>query len=192
MRSLPILEFGLKFVLAALAAGLLAGCLVSETPVLDASNGRAAPLAEGKYRACENDDEAGDCNVFNITRSDDGAYTLASENEEPSTLRFRRIARGAYAVQTSENDGYGYYYGAGDAKAFSLTLMLCPDLPEQLRAKLIAKGDLSTDSTDFETCTVNTVKGLVAAAKAYHRGQTTGEEDAKIVLKPIAAEQTGD
>ena len=63
--------------------------------------------------------------------------------------------------------------------------MLCQDLPEGLRARLIDKGDLSTEDEDFETCTVNTVKGLVEAARAYRRGDTTGDKNAKIVLKPV-------
>ena len=181
MRSLPIM----KAAFAALAASLLAGCLVSDEPVLDASNGSASPLAEGAYRACEDNDEAGDCTNFAVTRRADGAYALkAQDEEEPAVLRFRRIAAKAYAVQSAEDDGYAYYYGAGDSGAFALTMMSCKDLPEKLRARLLEKGDLATDDSDFEVCTVNTLKGLVEAAKAYHRGKTTGDDDALIALKP--------
>ncbi|PQA87927.1 hypothetical protein [Hyphococcus luteus] len=190
MRSLPIL----KAAIAGLAASFLAGCLVSEEPVLDAGNGRAAPLDEGVYAACENaEDEnaedAQDCTVFTVTLSDDGAYALAAEDEdEPAQLRFRRVARKAYAVQSAEDDGYAYYYGAGDSDRFELTLMMCDALPEKLRARLVQKGDLSSDDEDFEVCTVKTLSGLVAAAQAYRRGKTTGDDDAKLVLTPVTNE----
>ncbi len=183
MRSLQILKIGL----AALAAGLLSGCLVSEEPVLDAATGKGRPFAQGQYTACDSE-TAEDCTLFAITRLDDGSYSLTAEDEDPAIFRFRRIARDAYAVQSAEDDGYAYYYGAGDSSGFSLTMMLCQDLPETLRAKLIAKNDLSTQDQDFEVCTVETMKGLVAAAKAYHRGQTTGEENATIFLTPVAGE----
>lgn len=190
MRSLST-KSAPKFTLAAFAACLFGGCLVSEEPVLDAKSGAASPLPDGVYAACNTEDDAGDCTVFAVSRGEDGAYTLKAEDEEPATLRFRRIARKAYAVQSAEDDGYAYYYGAGDGNEFSLLLMECPDLPEKFRARLIAKGDLSTGDEDFETCRVNTLKGLVEAAKAYRRGKTTGDETAKIVLKPVT-EQAGD
>lgn len=191
MRSLSILNSSPKVALAAFAASLLAGCLVSEDPVLDAKSGAASPLPDGDYAACNETNGDEDCTVFAVSRGQDDAYTLQAGDEEPATLRFRRIARKAYAVQSAEDDGFAYYYGAGDSEEFSLILMECPDLPEKLRARLIAKGDLSTGDEDFETCRVNTVKGLVEAAKAYRRGDATGDETARIVLKPVP-QQAGD
>jgi hypothetical protein len=187
MRSLSILKTGL----AAMAAGLLAGCLVSEEPVLDARSGGAKPLADGPYAVCETGDSENGCTVFEVSRRDDGTYAFKAEGEDPAVFRFRRIARKAYAAQSAEEGGYAYYYGAGDSEEFSLTMMLCDELPDDLRAHLIDKGDLSTDDEDFESCTVNTVKGLVEAAKAYRSGATTGDKEAKIVLRP-APDETGD
>lgn len=187
MRSLSVFKTGP----AAIAAGLLAGCLVSEEPVLDARSGDAKPLADGRYAVCEAGDSENGCTLFEVSRGGDGTYAFTAEGEDPAILRFRRIALKAYAAQSAEEGGYAYYYGAGDSKEFSLTMMLCDELPETLRARLIGKGDLSTDDEDFESCTVNTVKGLVEAAKAYRSGKTTGDKEAKIVLRP-AAEPTGD
>lgn len=191
MRSLFILKSGLKFTLAAFAASLLSGCLISEEPVLDAKSGAASPFPDGAYAACNEANGEEDCTVFAVTRGGDGAYTLKAEGEDPATLRFRRIASKSYAVQSAEDDGYAYYYGAGDANAFSLILMECPDLPAKLRARLIANGDLSTGDENFETCRVMTLEGLVEAAKAYRRGDTTGDKTARIVLKPVT-EQAGE
>ena len=48
MRSL---RYNIKFVILT-GALALAGCLVSEEPVLDAANGRARPLGQGAYVMC--------------------------------------------------------------------------------------------------------------------------------------------
>ncbi len=181
MRSLPTL----KAAIAGAAASLLAGCLVSDEPVLDGRTGKAAPLKDGIYAACEDDERGDECDVFQATRREDGAYLFDLEDEPTAVLRFRRIARKAYAVQSAEGDGYAYYYGQGDSDSFALTLMLCDALPEKLRTRLIDKGDLSSEEENFEVCTVETLKGLAAAAKAYHRGQTTGDKDVTLVFHQL-------
>jgi hypothetical protein len=187
MRSLTFL----KYVLGGAAMLSLAGCLVSETPVLDAKSGKAKPLKDGDYRVCQLKDDTGEseCSVFAISRGPDGVYTLAMEGEEPALMRFRRVAAKAFAVQSKEgDDSYAYYFGAGDSKRFLLTMMNCQDIPPALRAKLIDDGDLSTEDEDFEVCAVNTIKGLAEAAKAYHRGETTGDDPGVVTLTPVATE----
>ncbi len=184
MRSLKHTCLALLFV----SAAALSGCLVSDQPILDALNGKASPLNEGLYQVCtgSREDDSSECNVFSVTRDTSGSYTLAMENEAPAMMRFRRVARKAYAVQSAEDDSYTYYFGAGDSQRFLMTLMNCPDLPSALRARLIAKGDLSTEHDDFESCTVNTLKGLTASAKAYARGETIGDDPAVMVMTPAA------
>ncbi len=185
MRSLKFTGYaGLLFC----ALGL-SGCLVSDDPILDAKNGKAAPLIDGRYDVCTGGEDSGseDCNVFTVSRDSNGAYSFIMEGEDPAVMRFRRIARKSYAVQSKEDDSYAYYFGAGDSRRFLLTMMNCADLPPVLRARLIEQNDLSTEHDDFEICTVNTLKGLVDAARAYHRGEVTGDDPAVMVMKPAAA-----
>lgn len=170
MRS--VVRLRLLFVCAGAAA--LGGCLVSEEPMLDASNGNATPIAPGDYVMCplgEEADEA-DCNIFAVAYDDTGLYSFTDPEGEEDTgvMRFRQVGRGGYAVQSDEDDSYMYYYGSGDSERFLLTLMMCDQLPEDLRSRLIEDGDLSADDDEFVTCTVNTLKGLTDPAKAYHRG----------------------
>ena len=181
MRSLPLLK-----PLAFIGAAALSGCLVSETPLLDASNGKAQPLKPGFYTMCPVSDEEDDCTAFEIQRDDTGLYQFVAEDEEPTLMRFRRVGFRGYAVQALEEPDaiYQYYYGKGTSKRFTLTMMLCEQLPTDLRAKLLEDGDLQSDSVEFETCTVNTVDGLVAAARAYHRGKVDSDDG-------IAFELTG-
>ena len=182
MRSRKIL----KTCLAAIAAGLLVGCLVSEQQLLDAKSGKAKPLADGSYTSCNlNEDGAKvDCSNFMLTRRSDGAYNFDLEDEERSILRFRRVARGAYVAQSEDDGVYMYFYGFGDGKELSLVLMNCPDLPNNLRSNLIDGGDMTAEDDEFSVCKVNTMKGLVGAAKAYHRGDVDYENESVIVLSP--------
>jgi hypothetical protein len=174
---------------AVFASLLLTGCLVSETPILDANNGKAKPLADGTYQICDGteDAESAECNTFNVARDDTGAYAFIMEGEDPAAMRFRRVARNAYAVQSAEGDSFAYYFGSGDSQRFQLTQMNCQHLPDGLRARLIARKDLATEHEDFEVCTVNTLRGLTEAAKAYHRGVSESEDDVFMVMTPANA-----
>jgi len=184
MRSL----LAVKIITVVVGGLALSGCLVSEDPVLDASNGNATPVKPGAYVMCsvgEGDDGA-DCDQFSITHDDTGLYRFDKEGEEPTDMRLRRIGRRGFAVQLLEDsdDAYLYYYGAGNSRRFRLTMMLCADLPEEMRAQLIEDGDLESDDEDFETCTVNTLKGVTASAKAYHRGEVQSDEEIALEFTP--------
>ncbi|MEM9619832.1 MAG: hypothetical protein AAF936_17905 [Pseudomonadota bacterium] len=179
MRSLQIRAF-----LIFAGCVLLTGCLVSEEPVLDASNGRARPLGEGLHLMCPVNDEADECQSMTVERDATGLYSFVSESEAPTSMRFRRIGRHGYAAQSQEDDGYAYYYGAGDARRFRLIMMMCSDLQAALRMRLIERGDLETQDDNFETCIVKSRNGLTAAAKAYHRGEVENEEEIAFVLTP--------
>lgn len=170
------------------AALALGGCLVSNEPLLDASNGRATPLDVGDYIMCplgEDADEA-DCERMTVSVNDAGLYLISeADGDEPAHMRFRRVARKGYAIQSKEGEeSYQYYYGRGDSKEFRMTMMLCQALHEDLRNSLIRNGDLASDDSDFETCAVNTVRGLDAAAKAYHRGHVDDEEEIALLFTP--------
>ena len=187
MRAL----FAIHKTTAIAGALALTGCLVSEEPLLDADNGNATPIKSGAYVMCPIDDEDSDneCEQFVISHDATGLYQFDKEDEDPVEMRFRRVARKAYAVQSLEDndDAYLYYYGAGDKNRFRLTMMLCADLPSAKRAQLIENGDLESDDDEFETCVVKTVKGLTAAAKAYHRGDVQSDEEIALEFTPAPA-----
>jgi len=178
MRSLQII----RTLLVSAAMVALSGCLVSENPVLDARTGRATPIAAGAYEMCPVGEKAkaGDCERFFITIDKTKLYRLENEgDEEPAEMRLRRVGRNGYAVQLigENDDGYSYYYGRKDDDSFFMTLMMCSDLPEALREKLIANGGFTLDGESRDICGVKTIAALAAAAKAYHNGDA--EEDEK-------------
>ncbi len=185
MRSLTLA----KTTLAGAGAILLSGCLVSEEPILDEASGAATPIKPGAYIMCPLDEtpDDDDCENFVVSHDASGLYRFEKEDEKPSLFRFRKIARRGFAVQSAEDDddGYMYYYGRRVGKNFRLTMMMCQQLPTGLRDSLIAGGDLSSDDDDFEVCAVNTLNGLTAAAKAYHRGDIVSSEagDKTMVLE---------
>ena len=171
------------------AAFALAGCLVSEEPILTAKNGKATPLAAGDYNMCPLSDEADadDCENFAVTVDDTGLYRFqhSDDADDAATMRFRRVARGSYAVQADEDDGYMYYFGRGDSDRFMLTMMMCSSLAEKTRDRLIARGDLSTEDDGFQICSVDTPKALKAAALDYHHGRAlNGDEDIVLAFTP--------
>lgn len=162
----------LRILGAGFVALALGGCLVSETPVLSSKNGKARPLQSGAHLVCGLTDEGAheECEPFALIRTDDGAYVFVKEDEDPARMRFRRIGRNAYAAQSAEDDAYMYYFASGDDERLALTMMNCPDLPAKLRDRLIDRDHLEAEEDDYSVCTVNTLAGLMAAAKAYHRG----------------------
>lgn len=171
------------------AAALLSSCLVSEEPVLEKRTGRARPFDDGAYRMCPIEDEAGaeDCDRLTAQfNRDTGEMMLLNEDEpdDPAILRFRHIGRRAYAVQSYEGDGYSYFYGKGGSSSFTLTMMLCDQLPKGLLERLIERGDLEGDLDDPESCTVKTVRGLTDAARAYHKGNVLGDEKMSTLITP--------
>lgn len=186
MRSLINLAFKASVALLLASAG---GCLVSDEPILDQKSGSAAPLAEGEYIACPVK-EPDDCARFSVVRGADGvtAFTEIGEDADsdaPAQFRFRRVARKAYAAQSDEGDGYAYYFGKGDSSTFTLVMMNCKSLPAALRASLIRRGDLETESDAFEVCTVKTRAGLVAAAKAYASRAVDLADEPTIVMSRV-------
>lgn len=177
--------------LFAIAAGLaLGGCLISEAPLLDAKNGRARPLDPGLYEACEHDGEGGEpeCKEIDISRDGAALYALSAEDEDETTLaRFRRIARGAFLAQLNEaedDDEYFYFIGETAGEDFVMAMIVCEDIPEAVRAKYSARGEMEVDE-DASTCVVNTLGAATAAAKAY-RAATTPESRSRIVYRKLS------
>ena len=156
--------------------------------MLDETSGRETPLAAGDYIMCpqEGDEEnSEDCERFSVTIDETGLYFFLKEDEEPANLRFRRVGRKGYAIQSYEGeDSFQYYYGRGDSNSFRMTMMQCASLPERLRDRLISDGGLETDDSDFETCTVTSLKALDAAARAYHRRNAVDDEEIATEITP--------
>ncbi len=160
----------------------LAGCLVSEEPILDERTGAATPLAAGAYEMCPLGDGAdgSDCEQFAVTVDETGLYRFQNgdDADDFAYMRFRRIARRGFAVQAEEDDGYMYYYGRAEKERFILEMMLCPALSSRTRDRLIERGDLVAAEGEYETCEVKSLAGLKAAALDYHKGRASaGEED---------------
>ncbi|MEO1136449.1 MAG: hypothetical protein AAFW68_07550 [Pseudomonadota bacterium] len=174
----------LKFLGAGFVSLALAGCLVSEAPVLDSKNGKARPLQSGAHLVCGLTDDGAldECEPFVLIREENGAYVFVKEDEDPVRMRFRRIGRKAYAAQSAEDDAYLYYFASGDGERLALTMMNCPDLPAKLRDRLIDRDHLEVEEEDFTVCTVKTLAGLTAAAKAYHRGDAVAGDTVRFVI----------
>ncbi len=170
-----------KTIIASGAALALAGCLVSEEPVLDARTGKATPFDAGAYVMCPLSDEAddSDCERFSVTVDDSGLYRFQNGDdvEDAAHMRFRRIARRGYAVQSEEDDGYMYYYGRDEKDRFTLAMMMCPSLSQRTRDRLMARGDLVAAEDDYQTCEVKTLAGLKGAARDYHHGRAPGDDE---------------
>lgn len=167
----------------------LGGCLVSEEPLLDAKNGRAAPLVPGAYDACQYEADGGepDCRVMEVKRAKDARYEFYDEEDEELTfIRFRRIGRGIWLAQLIGEDDEDYFYFVGERRNgdFVLTMIMCEDIPESVRAKYSARGEMEVDD-DASVCEVKTLRAATASAKAY-RTATTPESRSHIVYRKRA------
>jgi len=185
-----------RFRLFTIAAGLaLGGCLISEAPLLDAKNGRAAPLDPGLYEACEHDGEGGEpeCNRIDVSRDGAALYTFRAEDEDETTFaRFRRLARGAWLTQLSgeEDEDYFYFLGETAGDDFVMAMIVCEAIPEAVRAKYSARGEMEVDEGKYaSTCVAKTLRAAIAGAKAF-RSATAPESRLHTVYRKLAeAEQ---
>lgn len=174
---------------AAIAAGfLLSGCLVSESPLFDASNAASTPLAAGLYDACSGSsaESAPDCNPMTIEVGADGLYTLAVEDDRIEA-RFHDLGAGDFAIQMTEgeDDDFMYYWGKLDNGAMKITLLWCSDLPRALVDKLVEDGSVEADK-DYSTCTVKSAGAVIAAAKSYAAGEAVSDDFVEIKPAPAA------
>ncbi len=169
----------------------LGGCFVSEAPLLTAANGAATPLAPGDYLACSQDDpdEEPNCPLAVVSINFAGLYRMDADGDDPVLMRMRRIAPNGYVVQIREDDDeHAFYYGDNRGAHFRLTFMMCTDLQEKLRERLVAAGDIVIEDGDIPICIAQSVNAVEAAARAYHRGEVAPGEDRlfQIEFKPVA------
>lgn len=190
LRMLSFRLFGL------VAALMLAGCLISKEPLLDARNGRAMPLDPGIYDACQFDDQSGepDCRNMDVRRAKGGIYEFRSEDENADAdeliyARFRRIAHGVWLAQLIGQDDEDYFYFLAETvgDGFAMAMIVCGDIPEAVRAKYSARGEMKVDH-DASTCEVNTLRAATASALAY-REATDPEKRDRTVYRKLAEAQ---
>ena len=175
---------------AGIAGGfLLSGCLVSSSPLFDASNAAATPLAAGTYDACSGSDAGDDleCNPMTVEIGDDGLYTLGVEDDRIEA-RFHELGGADYAMQMTESDDddFMYYWGKLDNGAMRITLLWCQDLPRALVDKLVKDGSVEADE-DYSTCTAKTAGAVIAAAKSYAAGDAVSDDF--VVIRPAVSAQ---
>ncbi len=168
---------------------LLSGCLVSETPLFDASSASATPLAAGAYEACSGstDESETECNPMTVELGEGGLYAFGVEDDRIEA-RFHDLGDGDFAMQMAEadDDGFMYYWGSLDGDAMTITLLWCSDLPRALVDKLVEGGSVEADE-DYTTCTVKTPSAVIAAAKSYAAGEA--KSDSWVVIKPAPSAQ---
>lgn len=173
---------------AAAAGFLLSGCLVSESPLFDASNASATPLDAGDYNACSGSEDASDqeCNRMTVELGDVGLYIFAVDDDRIEA-RFHEIDNRNFAIQMAEDDdGYMYYWGAFDGESLTITLLWCSDLPRALVDKLVSDGSVETDN-DYQTCTAKTDGAVIVAAKSYAAGEAKSDTWVKMTpANPVA------
>lgn len=183
MRVFPRLTRPLA---ALFAAATLAGCLVSETPLLNDLNAHARPLKPGPYMSCQYENGAqGDCLPLDVSLR--GAlYVLQPReaDEDPTLARFRAMPGGGFLAQMSGEEGGGYWYFYAERKdgALRLTMIECEQLPPMLRDRLARKGALTVEDGG-RTCVANTLAGAEAAAKAYRGGNAVVSQTFMMITK---------
>lgn len=159
----------LKTFAASAIALAMSGCLVSEAPLFDSGNASARPLADGAYEGCEIEpgEAPADCQNFTIAANPAGLYRIAIEDgsEDAVLARFKRIGRGLYALQSWEgSDQPQYLVAASIDDGISVSLILCDDLPQVVKARYVARGELEVKG---DTCVAKSAGAVVAAAKAW-------------------------
>lgn len=176
------------------AAAALGGCLISETPLLDARNGRATPIAPGLYQACEYDKDGGepDCKPMEVSYNDKALYTFTLKEEgadadDVTLARFRRIASGAWLSQLhgGEDDDEDYFYFIAETVGddFVMAMVVCEDIPEATRKKYVARAEMEVDD-EGSICTAKTLRAVTAATKAY-RAANPVETRSRIVYSRV-------
>lgn len=180
---------GLVRIAIAAAGFLLSGCLVSSTPLFDASNASATPLAAGTYDACSGSTANNDleCNPMAIEVGDDALYTL-SVDDDRIEARFHDLGGGDFAIQMTEgdDDDFMYYWGELDNGAMKIALLWCSDLPRELVDRLIKDGSVEANE-DYSTCTVKTPGAVITAAKSYAAGEAVSDD--RVEIRPAASAQ---
>ncbi|MEX0644229.1 MAG: hypothetical protein WD076_02905 [Parvularculaceae bacterium] len=176
----------------AIAAGVsLSACLISETPLLGAKNGRATPFAAGDYLACQVEAEQSepDCKGTAVSFDDTGLYSFKVDEEEEATLiRFRKVGRAGWLAQFGggeEDDGFFYFVARVKGDGFTLTMITCEDIPKSIRDKYAARGEMEVDDT-ASVCTATSLRAVMASAKAF-LGPNAPDPKSQIIYTKAAA-----
>ncbi|MFN0025335.1 MAG: hypothetical protein ACKVS5_15705 [Parvularculaceae bacterium] len=176
----------LRNVAAALALLAAPGCLTSETPLFNAGNAAAAPMADGRWRGCSHDEnlESPDCKSVSVRRNAVGLYSLDIEGETDLTFaRFRKIGAGVYSAQLwGASDAEPFYFLATQkGAALTLSMIDCAGLPAAFKRARERRGDF--DGVEETTCTAKSVAAVDAAARAWRRTRAS-RDGPRVVYTP--------
>lgn len=175
----------LKLIAGTALALALSGCLVSETPLFDASNASAKPLADGAYQGCEieNGQAPADCKDFTLAANATGLYRIATVEdgkEEAILARLKRVGAGLYALQSWEGGEQPQYLLAASVDGgISVSMIACEKLPQSFKSRYVARGELEVKG---DTCNARSAKAVVAAAKAWSKTEAFKSGD-RVVYK---------
>ena len=191
----------LKSACTLVLAGLLAGCWMSETPLIGSEQASEVAFA-GPYRP----DKESDLTI-EVTANDDGSYSLIDNKGEGFTGFFMALDGGWYVVQqdfkeiarqsevsASEGsevnmtveEGQGpYLYTLMRFEGADLAFHL-PDCDEGTQA--VAGVSLDTEAQQLaEICSISNLEALLQAAPAYIARIEAGEiEEGPSYLRSIA------
>lgn len=179
----------LAFAALCLLSATLAGCLVSETPLLDARTAGAAPLAAGPYRACSAGEDAANepCSALSVERLGAATIFVMQEDDGPDRTEalFRPLSGGGYLIQMKSegDDGYLFFYGESSKGAFAFSLIDCQSIPVADKNRLVERGRLGV-SGDGLTCTARARKGAERGARAFVAAG--GHARRHTILTPVA------
>ena len=160
-----------------LVALALAGCYISETPLLTAENARARPLTDGVWRICEVETGVSgeNCVTAEVSRGAERETRIVDENGDTSILRFRRAGRNAWIASPHEGEDDSFIYLAafrqnGDVV---LALMDCGSTPKNILDPLVARGDIVLDNErgDSDVCLPQSADAMAPVARAYRDGE---------------------
>jgi hypothetical protein len=150
----------------------LSACLISETPLLDATTGKATPFAAGDYTACQVDADQTepDCKGTAIAYDGTGRYSFVVEGEDEATLvRFRKVGKAGWLAQLGgaddDDDGFFYFVARETGDGFTLTMIVCEDIPKSIRNKYKARDEMEVDES-ASVCTASSLAAVTASAKA--------------------------
>ena len=152
--------------LGALAMLALAGCLVSEEPLIDADQA-VFPLAEGVWARYETDDGVAELEWRGPVRIVDGVYTSEEDDFSYEGARFAEMRDGVFIAQhppdPDDDDGpwiYSLLYALPDGH-FGYDIPVCDEIPAAERERI------GVTMNDDDVCVFDDYETLVAAMEAF-------------------------
>ncbi|PWE16941.1 hypothetical protein DDZ18_09525 [Marinicauda salina] len=155
---------------AAAVAGLamlaLAGCLVSEKPLIGPDRA-VFPLEEGVWARYETEDGVAELEWRGPVRVVDGVYTSGEDDFSYEGARFAEMREGVFIAQHPPEPGdqdagwmYSLLYALPDGH-FGYDIPICEEIPAAERERI------GVALNDDDLCVIEDYETLVAAAEAF-------------------------